>query len=102
MQQQVGEVMSTGVHAVKLNVQHVSEPRQWKPVGVGSGLECPDQSAPAESGGDNRVLSDVFGVVIVDEIVTQHRGIDGYAYRDQRECDPESSRGQDLRWRRRR
>src|SRR5205807_6016303 len=76
VEQDAGRMMAGGRQPEELSVEHVREPGEWVPVGrVGCG-ERPRDTGPREARPDVHVLGHVFGVVVVDEAVSEDRDED--------------------------
>ena len=69
MQEQAVPVVTHGVKAIQLDVQHVGEPRHRMPIVGMVTCECPDKVFEAEPGIHMDVSGDVIVVVKIDEII---------------------------------
>jgi hypothetical protein len=72
MKKDVGQVMSLGIKAIELTVQHMRQLAQRVPVGSVGGSESPDNAVGAQTFLYVDVLSDIDRIIQVDEVVITH------------------------------
>ena len=87
VQQQVRQVVTPGVQAVELGIEHQGEPRQRVPVGPLETGPRPMPALPRQAVGDVRVFKDVAGIVEADERKAEGLTVDRQTGRDQHEDD---------------
>src|ERR1035437_9706946 len=73
VQTEIGEMMPGWMRAVELAISHMREPSQRMPeIGVGS-LESPADVLPGQPREHMWIGRDVFVIIVIDEVETQHR-----------------------------
>jgi hypothetical protein len=77
VQNHVRPVMHSGVESEDLAIEHVRKAGERKPIVVVEGSEGPPDAIPAESIADVRIIGDVNGIVIIDEIVRADLAVNG-------------------------
>ena len=85
-------MMAARIEPMELDVQQVGEGRQRVPVGPVARRQRPAQAVRSESLADLRILADVLGVVVADELEAQRRGIDDPRRRSDEHQKRESER----------
>ena len=77
MEQDIGQVVTGGVQAEKLDVSHMREPSEGMPIGFGEGGKGPGDAGASETLLHLIVIGDVGGIVIADEGAAQGVGVEG-------------------------
>lgn len=75
MEQHVREMMSGGIQAEELAIQHVGNPRQREPIGRMAVSERPDDPFPGYTASDMIVGGDITEIVPVEECKLADRQI---------------------------
>ena len=68
MQEHIGQVLRATVEPEDLDVEHIRNPGERKPVRGVAGCEGPLEAVEGQAVADVRVLGDVDGIVEVDEL----------------------------------
>lgn len=63
---------ATGFDAENLGIEHVGNPRERMPIGSVKMGEGPRDALKGETARDHRIVADVFGVVVIDEVKSVH------------------------------
>ena len=88
MQHQVRQVEAARVGlAVDLAIEHQAEPGQRVPVRLGVRRERPFDSRGIQPRAQPRIVEDVLGIVVLDEVEAADRAVDDGAEQDDRERD---------------
>ena len=87
MTKQIREMMTRGVEAIDLAIEHMRKPRDRMPITRVTGSKSPKDSLQSDSALDNLIFGDVSGVVIVYELAAKNRGKGGSRYNDQEKTD---------------
>ncbi len=77
MKQQVSEVMACRFRFEHRHIQHVGKPRERMPVTRVVGFECPLSVVPVQPLQHVLVFRDVTRIVVTDEIISEHRPVNG-------------------------
>ena len=63
MEEQIGDVLRSSVHSVKLHVEHVRQPGYRMPVGCIRRRQSPPSALPCQAPGNMEVLRDILRIV---------------------------------------
>ena len=91
MKQYTCQVMSTGIQAIKLTVQHVRNPRQGVAIGVIESCNGPSEPFEGKSGLHMFIVSDVIQVIEIDKVVVPDLSIDHDGSSSEEQADEKSS-----------
>jgi len=93
VEEDIGEVVSAGIHAPQLNIEHVGYPRQRVPIGCVVSRHRPKDVRDAESRADVVVTDDIIFIVEPDELEMRHLSVDCKDGKQQEYADKDAGSG---------
>src|SRR5437879_4879416 len=93
MKEQTGHMMPARVQSKELDVEHVRQPGQGKPVAGVAGLKGPAGVGKGQSCCYVWILSDIFRIVVIEEVIMEHRRKGGDCYDSQEHANEDRAPG---------